>query len=475
MPTKAMPTPPMTPHSPPAPPFRRETGVGVRSSSESRARRGRAAGALVGLLACCGMVAGAATDALHLRDEHASDKGTHELIDRTLGSRAVRLLGWDDNAVTIIDERGVRRDEPLASILAVRRNDGATRWRRPSPDRLAGGTAVVIETTDGQRFIGSLGPWDSEEIEANARRAVAQSNDPEAIALLAISPGALGAENGERGAPSPEAVSLESVGRILIDPWRVGVAKASDWTPGTDDTLIFANGDHLDGFLVAIDGEIRFEADAGELAFPLDRVAELRLGNPPSEAVGPRLWLVSGEVRDGRFLPGHAAHSDLASSDAIDAAWFADRDRTPLADLEQRSAQPLAGRRWSPPPRSGSHWDSLLGIPDIAFDGPVRTEWALPIDADAFSAVAVLGATLDRPDAPPGPWASVVLRLAVRVGDDERTLAEIALDPATPRAPIGLELPGVGEPRRMLIVEISEGAHGPIQDRVLLRRPFVLE
>ena len=105
----------------------------------------------------------------------------------------------------------------------------------------------------------------------------------------------------------------------------------------------------------------------------------------------------------------------------------------------------------------------------------MRTEWALPIDADAFSTVAVLGGTLDRPDASPGPWASVVLRVAVRLGDDERTLAEVALDPATPRAPIGLELPGVGEPRRMLIVEISEGAHGPIQDRVLLRRPFVLE
>lgn len=431
---------------------------------------------IVGLIV--GVLAASAADA-----PSVDDLSTHELIDTTLGSRTIRLLGWNTESITIIDESGIRRDEPVADVLAVLRTEPTEpRWRRPSPDDLAGGTAVVVELTDGQRFIGSLGPWDSEEIADRARDAVSYAGVADAIAVLSPLQFTNDATDPTPRGTRLDAVPLESIGRVLFDPWATGhIAQQSvdsrdepSAEATIDDELVFVNGDRLSGFLVSIENVVRFDAGDGEREFPIDRLTELRLANPQSRTAGPRLWLTSGEIRDGVLPPGLRPTEAAASSDAIRAGWFVSRERIPLADLELRTSEPGPGRRWAGPPKAGSAWSSPLNVPDLQLDGPMVAEWRLPPDASAFSTVAVLGGTLDNPIAAPGSWADAVLRVSVSGVDQTIVLADIHLGSDQTRAVIGCEIPGVGQPDRVLIIEVLEGAHGPIQDGVLLHRPFLL-
>lgn len=394
---------------------------------------------------------------------------THELIDNALESHEVRLLGWDSEIVSVIGDDGIRREEPIAEVLAVMRSTPEQRWRRPSPDELAGGTAVVIEMVDGQRFIGSVGPWDSEEIAVRAREAIDRATDTDTLALL--SP----AENTVDRDALIDAVPLELIARVLFDPWATGLAGEPAEARGVDDELIFTNGDRLSGFLVAIDEAVRFDTGNGDRAFQFDRISRLRLGNPTATTSGPRLWLTTGEIRDG-LLPAALTHSEAASasSDAIHAGWFADERPVPLAELPVRETTPGPGRRWAKPPQSGSAWSSPLGLPDLALDGPVSVAYRLPPGASSFSTIAVLGATLSHPEASPGPWANAMLRITVRSAQREIRVAEEHLRIGASRVPIACQLPDAGIPDRVLVIEVLEGAHGPIQDRVLLRRPFLL-
>jgi hypothetical protein len=446
-------------------------------------------------LALPAAIAGAAIDTAP-----RSPNATHELIDTTLGSRTIRLLGWDDTTVTIIDEDGLRTGEPIAGVLAVRRTDQTLpRWRRPSPDALAGGTAVVVELTDGQRLIGSVGPWDSEELAREARDAIRGVTDDDAFAVLAPTPvldplainddGSLaeGPITADYRQTTIDAVPLGAVRRVLFDPWSTGLianqydepTAATDADAIVDDELVFINGDRLSGFVISIDETVRFDTGQGEREFATDRLAELRLGNPARSSEYPRLWYTNGEIRDGLFPRSSETEDPSASSDAVIAGWFTDRERIPLADLEIRGAEPGPGRRWTHEPKSGSAWASPLGVADIELAGPMTVEWRLPPQAASFSAIAALGGTIDRPNAAPGPWADAIVRVSVRsdtIADTENTpsLVSVPLNAGNRQIPISCDLPGEGDPNRTLVIEVLEAAHGPIQDRVLLRRPFLL-
>ena len=402
------------------------------------------------------------------------------IVDRSLGRSDVDLVGWDDSVVLFHDEFGRLREEPVGSIVAILPvGSGETRGlERPDDASLAGGTPVVFDLVDGQRLIGSMGPWDSSSVGADDL-----TDLPEAVALFSSRMGI-------------RPVPLDRVSRIVVDPWSRGPAMPTVWTPGVDDEVVFRNGDRASGFVLEISGGVDFDDGDRERRFELEQIAEIRLGNEPAERSSARIWSREGEILDERSVgfdtDGAMMFAGAAEPDADergDEAGSVPLERSlrevlaanvsgdrlmPLASLERVEVRPGAGRRWTAVPRAGSLASAPLDTPHVVLPGPMRVEWRLPPDAERFGAIARLGGTLERPLARAGRWADAGVRVSVRTGDDEQLLFEGALERGSGAAPIAVELPGVGEIGRVLVVEITDGRYGPIQDSVLLDRPMLL-
>lgn len=407
------------------------------------------------------------------------------LVDRSLGRSAVDLVGWDDTVVSYHDELGRLREEPVGSIVAILPigtgpiGAGETRGlERPDDAALAGGTPVVVELVDGQRLIGSMGPWDSSSVGEDDLEGL-----PEAVALFSRRTGV-------------RPVPLDRVSRIVVDPWSRGPAVPTVWEPGVDDEVVFRNGDRASGFVLEISGGVDFDDGDRERRFGLEQIAEIRLGNEPAERASARIWSREGEILDERSVgfdtdgavmfagaDGPGADGDESgprarplerSLDEVLAANVSGDRLVPLAALERVGVRPGEGRRWTASPRAGSLASAPLGTPHVMLPGPMRVEWRLPPDAERFGAVARLGGTLERPFARAGRWADAGVRVLVRTGGDEQLLFGGELERGSAVAPIAVELPGVGEIGRVLVVEITPGRFGPIQDSVLLDRPMLL-
>ncbi len=392
--------------------------------------------------------------------------GPRVLVDRSLARSRVDLLGFNEGTVLYLDGFGREREDPAGVYLAVLPPPGGrtVEWARPAEEDLAGGTPVVVELTDGRRYIGAVGPFASDSV---------RPPDPGGDALVLLRPGF-----------GPRAVSLEDIARIVIDPWSSGPGPTGGVGGGVEDELILTNGDRLGGFLVSFGDGIVFDTGGGEAVFDLHRVAEVRLGNPPGAWSGPRVWLSTGEVLSaraaGELVKGSVGVRDDSAGavvvfavNAIDAAWLGEGGVIGLGSIEPDHVEPLGGRRWTAPVRSGSPWSAPLGVPDVVLPGPMRAEWALPAGATRFGVVARLGGTLKNPLALPGRWSDARLRVAVAGPGGEAELALVSLDREHPSEMIAAELPGAGEPGRRLILELRPGRYGPIQDRVLLDAPML--
>ena len=384
-----------------------------------------------------------------------------EIIDESLHAITLDLVGFDADQLTTLDANGKTRSEPMQGTLAILSAEprGSYDWTIPDDQALAGGTPVVIELTDGQRFIGSIGPWDSASIgEAEAKL-------PDTIGVLA------------RG-QQIKALPFERIGRVIFNPWSRNTARPHEWKAGIEDSLILINGDTLRGFLVSIDESVIFDPGTGDREFSIGRVAEVRLGNEPQTHQGPRFWMRTGEIINAvssrPFPESDISENTFIQADSMIAVWLDDRAPIPLAELELISLEPSATRRWARKPERGSSWASPLGLASVAFDGPVRTAWSLPPQAASFSAAVHLGGDLDDPARTPGPWADAVLTISIETAGKSQVLATFQLSIQQPDADIAVPLPGVGDAGRQLIIELSEGRFGPIQDRLLLRRPFLL-
>lgn len=409
------------------------------------------------------------------------------LVDRSLSRTDVDLVGWDDAVVSFRDALGRVREEPVGEIVAILPIEPGEigSLERPGEEALAGGTPVVVELVDGQRLIGSMGPWDSASVGADDL-----TDLPEVVAVYSSRAGV-------------ERVPLDRVSRVVVDPWSRGSARPTAWAVGVDDEVVFRNGDRVGGFVLEIAEGVVFDDGEHERRFGLGQIAEIRLGNETVPGTSPRIWTRAGEIRDARSVgfddngnltfvdpgSGDSAEGDRAEHRSGSAGAVGPIDRSlddvlsanvggarliSLASLERAEVIPGAGRRWTPSPRAGSLSAAPFGSPHVVLPGPMRTVWRLPPDAARFGTVARLGGTLDRPDARAGRWADAGVRVLVRTDDGEQLLHDGTLDRGAADALITVELPGIGEIGRLLIVEATEGRFGPIQDTVLLDRPMLL-
>jgi len=101
---------------------------------------------------------------------------------------------------------------------------------------------------------------------------------------------------------------------------------------------------------------------------------------------------------------------------------------------------------------------AALGLSPLEFRGPIKVHYVLPAGATYFAAEARLPAQSRA-------WGDCDLIIR----DDDRTVFTTRLNAETPTATIGVRLSG-----STLTVEVTEGAAGPIHDRVVLLRCLIL-
>lgn len=385
-----------------------------------------------------------------------ADGGTHRLIDARLDEREVRLISISDRAITYEDARGLLRSEPITEFLALL---PAGSMAAPTP------SMGSLTLADGRRFIGTLA-------------------DPGPA-----SPDAIGWSHPSLGAI---VVPLERIRSLRFIPGAPALASPAH---AGDDRITLVNGDILTGFVESIDaadpGAISLDLAGTRRDIRLDRIASIDFPALRTSAHGATLWLHDGSIVGAReFIlsrtgemqillddPGRSAPADAslalppgASPTAIlipaadlAAIAFNEGELIALASLTPASQAPVEPRRWTDPASCGA--EGLLGACDLTIPGPMRIRWSLPDGAIRACARATL---------PPAMWmwGDCELIVSEHNAAGERELFRERLWSGRPSARFNIPLSRT--PGRELEVRIEPGNFGPIQDRIILERAFLL-
>lgn len=395
------------------------------------------------------------------------------LLDQELRASVVTVRSIGPGGLRVVDEGGAERDVPLATIAAIApgwwrpgTEGSELAWSAPAPGPKPGALPGMLRLTDGRRLAGHIAfadvaedavVWDSPQL----ARSVFRLDDIRVLENQGVS-----AEAGVRGA---------------------------------GDHVVMVNGDVLSGFVARVATSVKLESDGRKLDLPISQVARLELANPARAPRGLRLWLQDGTVcgasgfgapkspSELRLLREPAPGSTPGDGDVAisleDIMALAPDAATviPLASLAIAEQRALGERRFAEPvvlrwrgETLGAAWrDSIepgtagapLDAPDIDLPGPMVAEWRLPEGARRAAGWA---------EVPQGSrlWADCTLVLeAVGRGGVVTELARQGMGGSRPVFEFAVDFPASTE---LLRVSVEEGARGPIQDRVVLRRALVL-
>jgi len=379
------------------------------------------------------------------------------LIDRDLNTREISLLSITHDAIVYLDDQGRTRQASVGVLVALLPLDPP--W--DEADAAAPGSAQsseqpdprgVLELADGQRFPGEHAPT---------------GGDEDAIIWAHPVFGRV-------------AVNLDRVARAVLRPPGPDTADAPGPTRAAapagahEDELILVNGDSISGFVISLGDPIEIDAAGEILAIPADRVADVRLANPPSPMRGLVVWLEDGSVvvvaaidgRDGDSveLALPTGQTGVLPMRDLDAVAFRAGRLLGLAAITPESQSPRGPRRVGQPARvlDDPLYDTSgrLTAPDMELPGPMRIRWPLPDGARRFAAIAEL--PFDAL-----PWGDCVLTVEI----DDAPRAAQRLNAESPRFEINIPIdPGA----QSITIDLDPGAWGPINDRVTLRRPLLL-
>lgn len=371
-----------------------------------------------------------------------------EVIDTSLERRLGSLVAITPEEVRLRDPDGRAFSVSRARALALLPPAASEEPPRPRPVRQAGDDTAWVYLTDGQALPGRPTHSAGEDVEWDSRLFSRIRLRLDEVAMLVLRTPA---------APSPASPD------------------------GPADTVSLVNGDAISGYVESIDSTLVVEHDGRKSQVPLDRVAWIRLANPPREPAGIVLWTWHGSVVSltsidlppegaARLVgtlatPAGPAHATIPSAD-IRAVLFDAARLRPLASLSVASMSGGPGRRWTPPLRVGDAGAAPMGAPDIEIPGPATAEWTLPPGAARFAAVAELPLECRV-------WGDCEIALTLVAGTTERQLVRERLWSDRASLNINAQLDESAGGGRLRI-EVLPGRAGPIQDSVRLRRPLVL-
>lgn len=419
--------------------------------------------------------------------------GRRLLLDGELQARPIKLVSLTSDTIVYEDDKGRKRTATVGGFVGLLPmtppyggapvNDAYT----PRPDASDGYEANearasdpvspsepsgVLELTDGQRFPGER---------------VASGGDPDAITWSHPAFGRITAPL-DRVA---EVVLDAGVRRQLREQGRLG-AYARDGAadaPRSQDELLLSNGDTLSGFISTIGDPIRIEVDGSPVDIAPQRVAAARLASRPEALGGLVVWLEDGTVAvvasigeqeqagslesDRLRIQLPAGQSASFALDDLRAVAFDAGKLRPLAGIRPQSQKAVGRRLLLEGVRVLSGADDgagagQLSAPDLELPGPMQAVWRLPPGARRFAGVAEL-----PPEAL--PWGDCEVVVAVDGVEAWRT----RLHSAQPRAEFSVALMaqsagGAAGGARDLTITVEPGQRGPINDRVVLRRPLLL-
>lgn len=431
------------------------------NTDKARARGGERSSSLCARLCLGATVALAAAGSAFAQSEPVQDpseSAPRVLIDRSMSQRPVRLVSISPETVEVTDPDGRVLTLPRSQVLAL--IPPLTELEQPVIDeRILNSN---LPDSEKMRPLGRLDLVDGQSLPGT----LASAGKPEQDHLTWGSRlfGTL-------------TLSLESVNTAILLPDRPELAKLGA-TPG-EDTVVLVNGDRTEGFVAGIDSTVRVEKSGKTTQLPIARVAAVRFANPPKHGPGVYVWLHDGTVVAASELSvdssGHCtlvgrvpglAKQPTATMDAnnLRAVCFDASALRPLASCPAAVGESGgAGRRWIAPPKVAEVHAAPLGAADIELPGPMRVEWTLPAGASRVGTIAEL---------PPSArvWGDCEVIVEAVSGSRTAELARAHLSGANPSAEVTAALNGATKVR----ITIDAGPSGPIQDRVVLRRPMLL-
>ncbi len=281
-------------------------------------------------------------------------------------------------------------------------------------------------------------------------------------------------------------IPLEDVQRLL------GRASTPVRSAGTADRVYLRNADVIEGFVELVPEapgqSITLSVDTGgDRAARIEWTAvdSVEFAASPQAARGPWVWLSNGSS-----LAASAVSVSPQGQMVIGWPRVAAEPSLPAASLwafvparehiDALAARPLVGvspegdRKYAQQPRAAEA-PAPLGAQDIEVSGPVTAVWDLGTGALRISGVVEM-APSDR------VWGDCTVTLEdVASGSDGALTAEgrelwtARINGDSPSAAFLVDLPAADDPRtpRRLRVRVGEGANGPVQDRVWLRRVLI--
>jgi len=252
-------------------------------------------------------------------------------------------------------------------------------------------------------------------------------------------------------------------------------AEAVAPAPGKTDVVLLANGDKQEGFVTALGNPITLEVEHDgqrqNIDIPLNLVAAVTLVAPKQPPSGRRIWFEDGTVIDVQSIAVgddgfvRLTGSSLASGtlptgvglSQIAAILLDPKGMIPLATLTPSRVEGPPLRYVLPKPQVLDP-NAPLGLSKIEIRGPLVVRYTLPVGCQRFTAEAELPREARQ-------WGDY--DLVIRTNDDE--VFRSHLNDATPTATINVPVTG-----RELTIELTQGAHGPIQDQLILNRAMLL-
>ncbi|MFW6335749.1 MAG: hypothetical protein ACOC3G_01285 [Phycisphaeraceae bacterium] len=393
-----------------------------------------------------------------------------------LSEERVRLASLDRGEVAYFNDQGQRVTRPTTELVAIL-------W---SPGRET--TATTTVTTEPSALISTLFPPQSQ----SAAEDTAEPTEP-AAAIEPSVPDVVELVDGQRwvgrwtgvrdGGLVFRAQSLE-IEHVLPIERVVRIGPITTRSEGDDefvgqDVVTLNNGDRLAGFVAGVtDDAVELIPDGGGDAIPLpqDRIAGLRLANPP-EPADPELHTL--HLHDGSELlidqpdtqgdvlafslpmEGDETHRlPLSRAKRLDFTAHG-RRLLPLTDVERQTISGGACFGVPAPPQTDDG--------DLLLHAPIHLRYRVDPLARRFATRAVL----DLPDGLSDTRRRLVglrLGLAINGGDTQWW----TLDADRPAVDINQAIDPQSARRVSLEIELDPHVNGPVLDRLRIENPRLL-